>query len=111
MRANFCALTSIADQIALISAAQAYALESGAIRFNSPQALLAAFNDAIDGLAHSLARADDARNAQAIVTEAWTKFEKIKPSIQAKHRALIDALALKESPALPAKKSVGAATR
>lgn len=88
MRANFGALTSIEDKVALIGAAQRYSLQNPEL-FKNPRHLGEAFDDAITGLVESLARAPGAKPAQVVVSQAWAKFLESKSSIQAKHRALI----------------------
>lgn len=88
MRANFGALTSVEDQVALIGAAQRYGLQNPEL-FNNPRHLGQAFEDALAGLAESLARAPGAKPAHVVVSQAWAKFLDSKSSIQAQHRALI----------------------
>lgn len=88
MRANFGALASIEDKVALIGAAQSYSLHNPEL-FKNPHHLGEAFEDAITGLVESLARATGAKPAHAVVNQAWAKFLESKASIQAKHRALI----------------------
>ncbi len=88
MCANFGTLVSIEDQVALIGAAQSFSLQNSE-RFNDPRHLGEAFEEAITGLAESLARASDKKPAQAVVNQAWAKFLESKASIQAKHHALI----------------------
>ena len=76
-------------------------------RFDDPRRLREEFEDAVAGLAHSLARQGDPKTAQLIVAEAWAKFQQAKASIQAKHQVLIDALSVHGSDdlATPARSS------
>jgi hypothetical protein len=78
MRLNFAALVSTEDRIALIAAVQSYSLEGGPSRFADPRRLREVFDDAIEGLASSLARSDNTRTPAAAVAEAWAKFDRVR---------------------------------
>lgn len=97
MAGNFGALTSAADQVALIAAVNGYLLMHG--DFTRKGMLECCFNDAITGIAHQLSDPDkSATSATTLVDEAWARFVSAKASLQAKHQSIIDALPRQSQP-------------
>lgn len=101
MKANFACLSSVGDQVALISAVNNEVLTGAVPSTDRLRRLRDEFNDALDSLGRSLARQGNDKRPDALVAEAWARFERDKPATQAKHRGLIDALT---SPVLAAGK-------
>lgn len=91
MKTNFVRLTSVEDQVALIGMVNRDVMTPAVPGAKNLRRLRAEFDEALDGLAGLLARSND-RSPEALVAEAWTRFERTKAATQTKHRVLIEAL-------------------
>lgn len=96
MKANFACLNAVGDQVALIHAVNSEVLTGAVPGTNKLQRLRVEFNDAIDALARSLAHKGDDKRPQALVAEAWARFERTHAATQVKHKVLIEALSQPE---------------
>lgn len=92
MNANFARLSSVGDQVALIAAVNNEVLTGAVPNADHLRRLRDEFIDALDGLVSSLARQDNDKRPEALVAEAWARFERTKAATQATHRVLIDDL-------------------
>lgn len=96
MKANFACLDAVGDQVALIDAVNNEVLTGAVPGTNKLQRLRAEFNDAIDALSRLLAHKGDDKRPQALVAEAWARFERTNAATQAKYKVLIEALSRPE---------------
>ena len=90
MSSNFTALTSIPDQVALISAVRSYVLRDGEVRNLTD--LKYHFEDCIDSLAYNLTTKSESESPQTVVDEAWCMFEAAKGDLLKKEAVVIGRL-------------------
>lgn len=90
MSGNFTALSSVQDQVALISAVRSYLFRNDEVK--NLQDLKFYFDDCIDSLAYSLATKSLTESAQQVVNDAWGKFEAARGDLINKEKAIIGQL-------------------
>jgi hypothetical protein len=89
---NFAALSTVADQVALIGAVKRYILRENEDLVGDLRGLRTQFADSIDSLAYTLAGQAKDRSPASVVNEAWVKFQADKATIQRKYQRIIDSL-------------------
>jgi hypothetical protein len=92
MKTSFTALSSVEDRVALIVAVNAEVLTPAVPNADNLQRIGDEFKEALDGLVQALARKGGDKRPEALVVEAWARFELGKAATQAKHREFIESL-------------------
>lgn len=92
MGENFVALSSIPDQVALISAVRSYILRDGEVK--NLKDLKFYFDDCIDSLSYTLTTKSLTASPQQVVDDAWAKFEAAKPDLLKKQTTVIGHLSI-----------------
>ncbi len=92
MATTFGQLTSVADRVAFIGAADSFQLRHG--RVKSPSDLSYYFDDAMSSLAYRLGREaiSQKQTPAAVVAAAWQKFDGGKAELQGRYRDTISSL-------------------
>lgn len=90
MMNTFTAISSVPDQVALISAVRSYILrDKGVQNLND---LKFHFDDCIDSLAYNLTTKSENESPQKVVDDAWSKFEAAKGDLLKKEASVIGQL-------------------